>query len=90
MTAWLLSTVAMALGASAPGLRTLTAREVRGSAGVVPLANEPPAKIVIDAPLPDPLARGLVVIQYRTENFEFCRSTVRAPSTSPRVSDISM
>jgi hypothetical protein len=36
---------------------------------VIPLANEPPAKIVIDAPLPEPLAsRGVVVIQYCSEN----------------------
>src|SRR4051812_12911014 len=45
-----------------------TAREVRGAAGVVPLAKEPPAKIIVDPPLPDQLASGRVVIQYRTEN----------------------
>jgi hypothetical protein len=45
-----------------------TARNVRGPAGVIPLAGEPPAKIVVDPPLPDALARGLVVVQYRTEN----------------------
>ena len=45
-----------------------TAREIRGPAAVIPLASEPPAKIVVDPPLPDALARGLVVIQYRTEN----------------------
>ena len=33
-----------------------------------PLANEPAARIVIDPPLAGPLARGVVVIQYRTEN----------------------
>jgi hypothetical protein len=45
-----------------------TASEVRGPAAVIPLASEPPAKIIVDPPLPDALARGLVVIQYRTEN----------------------
>jgi Family of unknown function (DUF6130) len=45
-----------------------TARDVRGPAGVIPLASEPPAKIIVDTPLPDALARDLVVIQYRTEN----------------------
>ena len=45
-----------------------TAREVRGAAAVEPLQNEPPAKIVVDPPLAEPLSHGRVVIQYRTEN----------------------
>src|SRR4051812_24527044 len=45
-----------------------TAKEVRGAAAVEPLQNEPPAKIIIDPPLAEPLSRGWVVIQYRTEN----------------------
>jgi hypothetical protein len=36
---------------------------------VIPLASEPPAKLVIDPPLAGPLAaRGVVVIQYCAEN----------------------
>jgi hypothetical protein len=54
--------------ASGSGPLPRTAREVRGPAAVIPLAIEPPAKIIVDPPLPDALARGLVVIQYRTEN----------------------
>jgi hypothetical protein len=54
--------------ASALGPLPQTARDVRGKAGVIPLASEPPAKIIVDPPLPDALARGLVVVQYRTEN----------------------
>lgn len=45
-----------------------TVREMRGAAAIVPIQNEPPAKIIVDSPLPETLARGLVVIQYRTEN----------------------
>jgi len=45
-----------------------TAREVLGAAAVEPLQNEPPAKIVIDPPLAEPLSHGRVVIQYRAEN----------------------
>jgi hypothetical protein len=45
-----------------------TARQIRRPAPVIPLDTEPPAKIIVDPPLPDALARGLVVIQYRTEN----------------------
>ncbi len=59
------ATIACLAGCSAS---TQTAREVRGAAAVEPLPDEPPAKTVIDPPLPDPLSRGRVVVQYRTEN----------------------
>jgi Family of unknown function (DUF6130) len=52
---------------AAPG-GAQTARQVRGAAAVEPIANEPAAMIVVDPPLAEPLSRGLVVIQYRTEN----------------------
>ncbi|MGC9941040.1 MAG: DUF6130 family protein [Verrucomicrobiota bacterium] len=45
-----------------------TAREVLGAAALVPLQNEPPAKIIIDPPLVEALSFGLLVIQYRAEN----------------------
>ena len=46
-----------------------TAREVLGPAAVEPLTvAQPPAKIIIDPPLAEPLSHGRVVIQYRTEN----------------------
>jgi hypothetical protein len=35
---------------------------------VVPLAQESPAKIVVDPPLPDELAKGVAIVQFRTEN----------------------
>ena len=53
---------------SAPNAGLQTARDVRGPVAVIPLASEPPANIIVDPPLPNALARGLVVIQYRTEN----------------------
>ncbi len=46
-----------------------TAREVLGSTPFLPVANEPAPKLVVDAPLAEPLARGVAIIQYRTENF---------------------
>ena len=52
---------------AAPG-GAQTARQVRGAAAVEPIANEPAGKIVVDPPLAEPLSRGLVVIQYRTDN----------------------
>jgi len=66
-----------------------TAREVRGAAAVEPLQNEPPAKIVIDPPLAEPLSNGRVVIQYRTENLHM--APVFGPAAlavSPRVGHI--
>ena len=45
-------------------------REKLGAAHVVPSAEQPPAKIIIDPPQPDRLARGVVFIQYRTENLQ--------------------
>ncbi len=68
MTALLMSLAAIATALSASGAPPVTAREIHGPAGVIPLASEPPARIIVDPPLPDALARGLVVIQYRTEN----------------------
>jgi len=62
---------------------------VRGAAAVEPLQNEPPAKIVIDPPLAEPLSHGLVVIQYRTENLHM--APVFGPAAlavSPRVGHI--
>ena len=60
-----------------------TARDIRGPAGVVPLAREPAAKIVIDPPLADSLAHGRVVIQYRTENLRI------VPVFGPAALDVS-
>jgi hypothetical protein len=37
-------------------------------APVVPLASQPPARLIVDAPLPEQLAKGLVVVRYRTEH----------------------
>ena len=56
------------MAAPASDFFSQTAMEIRGPAAVIPLASEPPAKIIVNAPLADALVRGLVVIQYRTEN----------------------
>ena len=66
-----------------------SAREIRGPAAVVPLASEPATKIVIDPPLADSLAHGLVVIQYRAENLRLV--PVFGPAAlnvSPRIGHI--
>ena len=59
------------------------------AAAVQPIQQEPPAKIVIDAPLPEPLSRGVVFVQYRTGNLQI--EPVFGPaalSVSPRVGHI--
>jgi hypothetical protein len=48
---------------------TNTARQKLGAAPVEPLkGEEPPARIIIDPPLPEALSSGRVVIQYYAEN----------------------
>ena len=59
-------------------------------APVIPLASEPPAKIVIDPPLAEPLAsRGVAVIQYCAENLHLVPVFgPNALAVSPRVGHI--
>ena len=45
-----------------------TAKDIRGPSPLIAIANEPPPKLIVDPPLPEPLALGRVFIQYRTEN----------------------
>jgi hypothetical protein len=45
-----------------------TARDVRGPSALVAIENEAPPKLIVDPPLPEQLAKGLVFIQYATEN----------------------
>lgn len=45
-----------------------SARDVRGPSPLVAIENEPPARLIVDPPLPGPLAAGRVFIQYRTVN----------------------
>ncbi len=63
-----------------------TAREVGGPAVVVPLAQEPPAKIVVDPPKPELLAEGVAIIQFRAENVQIVPVFGPAAATvSPRI-----
>ena len=62
----LATTVACAVLAVGAGLQS--AKDVRGPSPLIAIANEPPPKLIVDPPLPEPLALGRVFIQYRTEN----------------------
>jgi len=61
-----------------------TAKQVLGPAAVAPLTSpQPPARIVVDPPLAEPLARGQVFIQYRAENLRI------VPVFGPNALDVS-
>jgi hypothetical protein len=45
-----------------------SAKEVRGASPYVEIENEPAPKLIVDSPLPEGLAQGIVWIQYRVEN----------------------
>jgi hypothetical protein len=45
-----------------------SAKEIRGASPYNAIENEPAPKLIVDPPLPGPLARGLFQAQYRVEN----------------------
>jgi hypothetical protein len=66
-----------------------SARDIRGPAPVVPLASEPPARLIVDPPLQEALARGRVFIQYRAENLRIVQVFGPAAlAVSPRIGHI--
>ena len=52
-----------ALAASPTNAFAQSAREVRGASPLNAIENEPAPKLIVDPPLPDQLARGVVEIQ---------------------------
>jgi Family of unknown function (DUF6130) len=66
-----------------------TAKDIRGPSPVVAVENEPPPKLIVDPPLAEPLSRGLVFIQYRTENLRVVPVFGKgALDVSPRIGHI--
>jgi hypothetical protein len=45
-----------------------SAREIRGASPYDTIENEPAPKLIVDPPLPGPLAQGIFQAQYRVEN----------------------
>ncbi len=71
---------------TADGTATRSAREVRGASTYIELENEPPPKLIVDPPLPEGLAQGIVWIQWRVENLNVVPVFGKgAVNTSPRV-----
>jgi hypothetical protein len=63
-----------------------TAKEVKGATPLVAIQNEPPAKLIVDPPIPEQLALGRVFIQYRTENLRILPVFgTAALAVSPRI-----
>jgi hypothetical protein len=53
---------------AATGAAAKTVADVIGPSPLVALADQPPPRLFVDPPLAGSLAKGLVFIQYRTEN----------------------
>ncbi len=94
--ALLLFAVAMAAGVVAAWAQTSTrtdvkpppqsAKVVRGATPYLEIKNEPPPKLIVDPPLPDLLAQGVVWIQWRVENVNIVPVFGKgALNVSPRV-----
>jgi hypothetical protein len=52
----------------ATGAFAQSASQIRGASPYATLENEPPPRLVVDPPLPGPLALGIFQAQYRVEN----------------------
>lgn len=50
------------------GAPAQTAKDIVGPSPLVAIENEPAARLIVDPPLAEQLSKGLVFIQYRTEN----------------------
>ena len=61
--AWAATATAVTTVASAQ-----TARDIRGATPYIEIKNEAAPKLIVDPPLAEGLPKGLVWIQYRTEN----------------------
>ena len=63
-----------------------SAKHSRGATPYLAIENEPPPKLIVDPPLPDLLAQGVVWIQWRTENVNIVPVFGKAAlNVSPRV-----
>ena len=63
-----------------------TARDIKGATELVAIPDEAPVKLIVDPPIPEQLAFGRVMIQFRTENLRIEPVFGKgALSVSPRV-----
>ncbi|MBY5592365.1 hypothetical protein HFO49_33960 [Rhizobium leguminosarum] len=65
---------------------TVFATDVVAQSTVVPVDNEPAPKLIVEPPLPGPLAKGVVFLPYRVENVRILPlGGPAARNVSPRV-----
>jgi hypothetical protein len=82
----LIKTLAAVAAATVLATSALAQSAGEGPSPFVPIEDEPAPKLIVDGPLPDPLARGAVLIPYRTENFRIVPVFgAGARTVSPRV-----
>lgn len=68
---------------------TPSAKDIVGLSPLIAIENELPARLIVDPPLPEPLAQGRVFIQYRTENLRVMPVFGKgALDVSPRIGHI--
>jgi hypothetical protein len=73
-------------GLPAAEAQALTPAAQLAPAAQVPAAEQPAAKLVVNPPLPGPLARGVALIQFRTENLQIVPVFgPTAAAVSPRI-----
>ena len=66
-----------------------SARDILGPPPVVPLESEPPARLIVDPPIAEALAKGRVYIQYRAENLRIVQVFGPAAlAVSPRIGHV--
>src|SRR5437016_5158597 len=66
-----------------------TARDVRGPSPLVAIENQLPAQLIVDPPLAEQLAQGLVFIQYAAENLRIVPVFGKgALDVSPRIGHV--
>jgi hypothetical protein len=70
MTLFAKTLAATLVGAALLASATVQTASAQPAASVfLPIANEPPPKLIVEPPIPARLAAGSVLIPYRTENF---------------------
>jgi hypothetical protein len=67
----------------------ISAKTTASPASHVPMLSQPAPRLLVDAPLAEQLARGLVVIRYRTENLRIVPVFgAAALDVSPRIGHV--
>ena len=90
MTTLITTLVAVAAGMlCTTSVLAQSASEVRSTSPLVAVENEPAPKLVVESPLPGPLARGAVLIPFRVENLRILPVLgAAARNVSPRVGHV--